>query len=71
MIIYRQFHIEGFVNQYAMKPVSDPKTLLFVSEATENIAPGWLARETYHILSTDEFKEVLELAAPGKGSELY
>jgi len=54
-----------------MEPVSDPKTLLFVSKAIENIAPGWLAKETYHILSTDEFKEVLELAAPGKGFGLY
>jgi hypothetical protein len=54
-----------------MEPVSDPKTLLFVSKAIENIAPGWFARETYHILSTDEFKEVLELAALGKGFGLY
>ena len=55
--------------------MAPPKCIYVVyfdsSEATENIAPGWLARETYHILSTDEFKEVLELAAPGKGFELY
>jgi len=70
-IIFRQFHIEGFVNQYAMEPVRDPKTMVFVTEAIENIAPGWRARETYHILSSDEFEEVFELAAPGKGFELY
>ncbi|MBZ5500306.1 MAG: hypothetical protein LAP85_28260 [Acidobacteriia bacterium] len=70
-VIYRQFHIEGFVNQYAMQPIQDPKTLVFVSEAIENIAPGWRAKETYHILGNDEFEEVFELAAPGKEFEVY
>jgi len=70
-IIYRQFHIEGFVNQYVMEPVREPKTLVFVSEAIENIAPGWRAKETYHVLSNDEFEEVFELAAPGKEFEVY
>ncbi len=70
-IVYRQFNVEGFVNQYAMQPIVDPKTLIFVSEAIENIAPGWRARKTYHILGSDEFEEVFELAAPGKGFELY
>ncbi len=70
-IVYRQFHVDGFVNQYAMEVVRDPKIRVFVSEAIENIAPGWRARETYHILSHDQFEEVFELAAPGKDFELY
>ncbi len=70
-IVYRQFHVEGFVNQYTMQPILNPKTLVFVSEAIENIAPGWRAKETYHILGNDEFEEVFELAAPGKEFELY
>jgi hypothetical protein len=70
-IIYRQFHIEGFVNQYRMEPIRDSKTIVFVSEAIENIAHGWRARETYHIFSSDEFEEVFELAPPGKEFELY
>lgn len=70
-VVFRQFHIEGFVNQYVLEPVRDPKTLVFVSEAIENIAPGWRARETYRILGADEFEEVFELAAPGKGFDLY
>ncbi|HYK90445.1 MAG TPA: hypothetical protein VE398_16845 [Acidobacteriota bacterium] len=70
-VIYRQFHVEGFVNQYAMEPTRDPKTLVFVSEAIENITPGWRARETYHILGSGEFEEVFELAAPGKEFEVY
>ncbi len=70
-VVYRQFHIEGFVNQYVLEPVHDPKILVFLSEVIENIAPGWRARETYRILSPDEFEEVFELAEPGKDFELY
>ena len=40
-------------------------------EAIENIGPGWRARETYRIFSSDELEEVFDLAAPGKGFELY
>ncbi len=70
-LVYRQFHIEGFVNQYVMVPIRDSNTLVFVYEAIENIVPGWRARETYHILGRDEFEEVFELAPPGKEFELY
>ena len=38
---------------------------MFGTEHIENIEPGWRARETYHILSDDEFEETFELAAPG------
>ncbi len=38
---------------------------MFVTEHIENIAPAWRARETYHILSDDEFEETFELAALG------
>ncbi len=70
--VLRQFHVEGFVNQYALDSVSeDGKTLVFVSEAIENIAPGWRARETYKRVSDAEFVEMFELAAPGKEFELY
>src|SRR5688500_15122287 len=36
--IFRQFHGEGFVNQYKLDSMSaDKKTLVFISEAIENI----------------------------------
>jgi hypothetical protein len=70
-IVMRQFHLEGFVNQYVLEPASESAALVFVSEAIENIAPGWRARETYRKLSDDEFEEIFELAAPGKEFELY
>jgi hypothetical protein len=70
--VLRQFHVEGFVNQYAMdKAASNDKTLVFVTESIENIPAGWRARESYRILNNDEFVEVFELAAPGKDFEVY
>jgi hypothetical protein len=70
-VVFRQFHVEGFVNQYASEAEFDGKKLVFTSEALENIPPGWSGRETYVVVGPDEFEEVFELAAPGKEFELY
>lgn len=68
----RQFHVEGFVVQYALESMSeDGRTFVFVSTAIENIGAGWTARETYKFLSDDEFVETFALAGPGKGFETY
>jgi hypothetical protein len=69
--VLRQFHVEGFVNQYVADADSQPGTFVFTSEAIENIPPGWRARETYVVRGPDEFEEVFELAEPGKPFELY
>ncbi len=70
--ILRQFHIEGFVNEYALDSTSaDGKRMVFVSEAIENIARGWRASETYEVTSDSEFTETFRLAAPGKSFEPY
>lgn len=69
--ILRQFHVEGFVNQYVADLDPQLGKLVFTSEAIENIPPGWRARETYVVLGPDEFEEVFELAGPGKPFELY
>lgn len=70
--VLRQFHIEGFVNQYKIESISpDGRTIVFISEAIENIPAGFRARETYQIISNDEFTETFELAEPGKEFELY
>lgn len=72
VFVLRQFHCEGFVNQYLLGPVApDGRTMVFTTESIENIAPGWRARETYQILNPDEFTETFELAAPDKEFELY
>jgi len=70
--VFRQFHVEGFVNQYVTTSISDDgKTIVFTSESIENIPSGWRARETYEIVGPDEFTEVFELAGPGKDFEVY
>ncbi len=70
--ILRQFHIEGFVNQYKLDSISaDGKKLVFVSEAIENIPPGWRAKETYEVLSEDQIRETFELAEPNKPFAVY
>ncbi|MBK5256609.1 MAG: hypothetical protein JJE39_11295 [Vicinamibacteria bacterium] len=69
--VLRQFHIEGFVNQYVAEPTLDSSTLRFVSESIENIPAGFRARETYRIVSPDEFVETFEMTEPGKDFEVY
>lgn len=69
-LVLRQFHVEGFVNQYVEGPESSGR-LVFVSEAIENIPAGWRARETYIVHGPDEFEEIFELAEPDKPFELY
>lgn len=70
--VLRQFHIEGFVNQYIIESISpDGSTIIFVSESLENVPSGFRARETYQIVSDYEFIETFELAEPGKDFELY
>ncbi len=69
--VFRQFHTEGFVNTYVQEQTTDAKTIVFVTEAIENIPAGYRARETYTILSNDEFRERFEIAEPGREFELY
>jgi hypothetical protein len=68
--VFRQFHVEGFVNQYVM--TSDPSSgsIELTSEAVENTPPGWKARETY-TLENGAIKHVFELAEKDKAFEVY
>jgi hypothetical protein len=69
-IVFRQFHTEGFVNQYVHEPGAGT-TLVFTSESIENIPAGWRARETLIITGRDMLEEIFELAEPGKDFALY
>jgi len=69
-LVLRQFHVEGFVNQFVLQSESRNE-IVFVSESIENIPAGWRARETYRVLGSDEFVERFDLAPPGKDFELY
>lgn len=70
--IFRQFHSEGFVNQYiaqAANLASDDIT--FESEQLENIPAGYRARETYRFSGNDRFEETFEIAEPGGAFQVY
>ena len=69
--IFRQFHSEGFINQYKLDSISaDKRTFVFISELIENIPVGWRAKEVYMI--TDKgIMEIFYLAEPGKDFEEY
>ena len=63
----RHFHEEGFVNLYALNAdKSMPEYLIFDSVTFENFSNEWKARESYEVISPDEFVEIFELAEPGK-----
>jgi hypothetical protein len=70
-LVFRQFHQESLVNQYVMVAGSPAGTVVFESEALENVASGWRARETYQLVSPDEFVETLELASGAGAYEVY
>jgi hypothetical protein len=65
VLVLRQFHQEGFVNQFAMVPAGADGSLVFESEALENVPRGWKAKETYQVISPDEFTETFEIASTG------
>jgi len=70
-LVLRQFHQEGFVNQYVLLPFTAGGNVVFESEALENVPASWRARETYEVVSPNEFIETFELSQGGKPFELY
>ncbi len=70
--VLRQFHVEGFVNQYVADSLgASADSVVFTSEALENIPAGYRARETYRIIGPDEFIERFEMAEPNSAFEVY
>jgi len=71
-LVLRQFYVEGFVNHYLLDSISeDGRTIVFLTVGIENIPNGWRGRETYQLVSDDEFVETFALAQPGKEFETY
>jgi hypothetical protein len=70
LFVLRQFHVEGFVNQYTAG-AAPGGVLRFISESIENIPAGWRARETMTVTGPDTFTETFELAQPGQEFEIY
>ena len=72
VLVLRQFHVEGFVNTYRLSATPEGQSsLVFDSEAFENLSPSWKARESYEFMSDDEFVETFELAPPSKPFQVY
>ncbi len=72
VLVFRQFHSEGFVNQYLHDvAASRPDTVVFVTEVIENMGLGWRAREAYRRTGPDTMVETFELAEPRKPFEVY
>jgi hypothetical protein len=71
-LMLRQFHVVGFVNQFALDNISeDGGAATFITTAIENIPAGWRAKETYKFINNEEFVETFALAQPGKDFTTY
>ena len=72
IIVFRQFHVEGFVIQYKLESISsDSKMLIFASEQIENGPPGLVAKLIFKALDADTVEERFELSFSGKEFDCY
>ena len=70
--VFRQFHTEGFVNQYVLvDSLSDKKTFVFHSEAIENFVEGGKAKYTIKVMGKGKLEAIFELSFPGKEFVCY
>ena len=67
VVVFRQFHNEGFVNQYILNnDLSNENKLVFESESIENFVPGGTAKFTILIKSETEIETIFDVGFPGK-----
>lgn len=72
VFVFRQFHIEGFVNQYILnQAISTADKLVFETEIIENFVPGVKARWTILIQDGNLVETIFDLQMPGKEFEQY
>ena len=66
-IVYRQFNIEGYVNQYILiDSLSNDSLFVFETEIIENFVPGGLAKLTIRKIDNDNIETIFDVAMPGK-----
>jgi hypothetical protein len=65
-LVLRQFHIEGFVNQYVAEVPARPGHVVFTSEAIENIPAGYRARDL-HAASDRRARRSVRARRAGQG----
>jgi hypothetical protein len=70
--VFRQFHIEGFINQYVLESISeDGKTIRWVAEKMENAPPDWKVELIYTIKEKNTLEESFNLGMPERDFECY
>ena len=70
--VLRQFHDETIVNRFVLnKSLTKGNRIVFDTEAIENFTAGWRARESYTVVSPDEFVEEFYLAPPDGEYEMF
>jgi hypothetical protein len=70
--VFRQFHVEGFVNQYVLDSLStDGITFIMNSEQIENAPPGTKANLVFRIIGENEIETEFNVAFPGKEYQCY
>jgi hypothetical protein len=70
--VFRQFHIEGFINQYVLDSfLDDGKTIRWVSEKMENAPPSWKVELIYTIKDERTIEESFNLGMPDRDFECY
>jgi hypothetical protein len=72
LIVFRQFNIEGYVNQYTLNDsLSTDTVLVFETETIENFMPGGKAKWTIKKISEEKIETVFEVLFPGKKYTCY
>jgi hypothetical protein len=71
-IIYRQFNIEGYINQYVLNDsLTNDSKLVFETETIENFISGGKARWTVKKKSDNEIETIFDVSFPGKEFACY
>lgn len=66
-VVFRQYHVEGFYNEYILNDsLSNNSTLIFETVKIENFVPGGRARFTINIKSDSEIETLFDVGFPGK-----
>jgi hypothetical protein len=66
-IIYRQFHNEGYVIEYALNDsLSSDNTFVFESFSIDNFVPGGRARFTILMKAKNVIETIFDISFPGK-----
>ena len=66
-IVFRQFHVEGFYNQYVLnKELSTDELLVFETEYIENFVPNGKAKWTIKKISDTEIETYFDLSTGGE-----